>query len=225
MKNVANKNNFERTVARDTSEMIPKRVAALAQELGSVAMRFSDVMRVPRYENGKRESDVEHSYMLALVAPEIAAALELNLDLGRLSQYAVVHDLVELKTGDIATFKISDQELEQKASIEHDALSELYAELPPHTRTLLYDYEQQLDSESRFIKFIDKLLPLVVDILGDGIRIMVEDYEVQSLAQLKECHGQLETRWSQKFGEEFPDILLAHKILAKLFEAKFEASL
>ena len=200
-------------------------IAELSLSLGKIAIRFGQIERVPRYENGKRESDVEHSFMLALVAPEIAQALELELDLGLLSQYAVVHDLVEIKTGDVATFKLSDLELDQKSKIEHDAINDLYDELPPHTRILLYNYEQQLDSESRFIKFIDKLLPVIVDIIGDGVDVMVKDYNVHSLEELRKCHTILKDRWQQKFGEEFPDILLTYRILTELFETKFEGSL
>lgn len=200
-------------------------VANVSLSLGRIAMSFAQVERVPRYNNGERENDVEHSYMLALVAPEIARALELDLDPGLLSQYAVVHDLVELKTGDVATFILSDSELLHKTETEHNAIHDLYKELPPHTRVLLYNYEQQRDSESRFIKFIDKLLPVIVDILGDGIEVMSDDYGIHSLQALKKCHTALQERWQQKFGEEFPDILLAYRILTELFEAKFEESL
>lgn len=55
---------------------------ALANELAAVAIwasqltqDFSAVQRIPRYADGRRENDVEHSYMLALAAPEMAHML------------------------------------------------------------------------------------------------------------------------------------------------------
>lgn len=215
---------FERIDYYSHERTAAEHLAAVTLKLGKVAMDFSRVERVPRYADGERESDVGHSYMLALVAPELAAALELNLDRGLLSQYAIVHDLIELKTGDVATFNISDEALMQKAKSEQEALQSLLDELPPYTAQLLLRYEHQLEPEARFIKLVDKLLPLAVDILGEGERVMREDYSVETLAQLQANHETLNRRLQSKFGDEFDDLQLAHRILAELFETKFALS-
>lgn len=221
LETISSNNNFEQIdhyrEGQETADFVP----AIALKLGKVAMDFARVERVPRYGDNEPESDVEHSYMLALVAPELAVALELPLDPGKLSQYAIVHDLVELKTGDTPTFSISDQDLAIKHSREQAAFEELSRELPPYTTSLLQQYETQADPEARFIKFVDKLLPLVVDILGNGVEVMTEDYGVHSLEVLQACHQELDARWQAKFSDEFPDIYLAHQVLAELFEAKF----
>lgn len=213
--------NFEQIDYYSHERMTAEHLAAVTLKLGKVAMDFSRIKRVPRYADGERESDVEHSYMLALVAPELAAALELNLDQGLVSQYAVVHDLIELKTGDVATFNIPDDALEQKVQAEHLALESLLEELPPHTANLLLRYEQQCDDEARFVKLVDKLLPIMVDILGEGARVMHEDYSVSSLEQLHASHEQLRRRLHDTFGEQFGEVQLAHRVLAELFETTF----
>ncbi len=202
-----------------------KSSAKLAQtslELGKQAMYFSRIERVPRYADARRESDTEHSFMLALVAPELAVALSRNLDIGMVSQYAIVHDLVELKTNDVATFLFDDEEQKQKEYNEHVALTELLRELPPHTAHLLGRYESQTDSEARFVRYVDKLLPIVVDIIGAGQRVMREDYDVTTTDQLRECHQKLQDRLVRIFGEEFPEITLAHELLCELFETQFD---
>ena len=212
---------FEQICDQTELELDAERIAATATLLAHTAMRFSDVTRVPRYADGERESDVEHSYMLALVAPEIAVMLGLDYDVGLISQYAIVHDLIELRTDDQATFIISDQQLMAKHEREHAELHSLVAELPPHTGTLLLGYEAQADPESRFVKLIDKLLPIIVDILGQGNRVMHEDFNVHTRLDLASAHQALRERIARTFGEEFPYVVMAHEILTKMYEDVF----
>lgn len=197
-----------------------QRAAQTTFELGKMAINFSRINRVPRYPDGEPENDAEHSFMLALVAPEIAASLELELDSGLMSRYATVHDLVEIKTGDIATFQISDEQLHKKAELEHEALIELSKELPSYTAHTLVEYESQATPEARFVRYIDKLLPIVVDIVGDGERVLREDYYVTDQAQLQEKLNALQDRFGAMFGGEFPDIDRAHKLLCELLANK-----
>lgn len=198
--------------------------ASVILELGGLAMRFARIERVPRYDETHRESDVEHSYMLALVASELAYMLYPGtLNPGLVSEYAIVHDLIEIKTGDVATFQIDTVDLLQKEQTEHAALESLLDELPPRTRTILYDYEQQADLESRFVRAIDKLLPIVVDVLGAGRTVMNEDYTVHSSAELGAAHDRLRMRMAERFSE-FPQILSDHSLLCELFEMEFAAT-
>jgi len=198
--------------------------ASVILELGGLAMRFARVDRTPRYEDGERETDVEHSFMLGLVAPELAHMLyPASLDANLVGAYASVHDLIEVKTGDVATFQLSDEDLQQKELIEQAALESLLAELPPRTRKLLYDYEQQRDLESRFTRAVDKNLPIVVDILGSGRRVMNEDYGVHTATELGQAHDGLRSRMQQRFSE-FPQIVADHALLCELFEMEFGAT-
>lgn len=198
-----------------------EQTAAIALQLGKIAMDFSFIERVPQFANGERENDAEHSYMLALVAPELAAALEIPLDIGLVSQFAIVHDLIELKTGDVATFILSKEQLQRKEYVEHAALGALVRELPPHTAHMLVRYETQTEPEAKFVRSVDKLLPLVVNIVGEGVRVMKEDYSIDTPALLQKSHQKLNTRIIEMFGEEFPEIGLAHQLLCELFESQF----
>lgn len=197
--------------------------AAIVLSLAATAMKFARVERAPRYEDGRCESDAEHSYMLGLVANEIAALHYPELNGGLITQYALVHDLVELKTGDEATFQATDEALAQKAAREHAALDELLTELPPRTAALLLAYEQQADPESRLVKAIDKNLPIAVDILGQGNRVMRETYGIESIDQLHVAHNALRKRMNQRFSE-FPEVVSDHDLLCELYELEFEAS-
>lgn len=198
--------------------------ASLILELGGLAMRFARIERTPRYEDGQRESDVEHSYMLALVAPEVAQNLYPNeMNLGLISQYAIVHDLVEVVTGDVATFQLDEQTLARKEEAEQQALEKLLASLPPHTKKVLAAYEAQVDKEARFVRATDKLLPVITDIYGLGQRVMREDYDVTTSQQLHVAYERLRTRMQDRFGE-FPGIITAYSLLSELFEIEFSAT-
>jgi putative hydrolase of HD superfamily len=203
-----------------TEQLSPANVAF---QLGGLAIKFAHVERTPRYCETSRENDAEHSFMLALVANELSTLLYPDLDNGKVSQYAIVHDLIETITGDVATFKISAEELTRKQQMEHDALTTLLDTLPPHTAQLLSSYERQDSREARFVKAVDKLLPVITDIIGPGTKVMVEDYNVTTIEDLKTSHDALHTRIATNF-EEFPSIVSAHRILCDLFEAEFEAT-
>jgi len=195
--------------------------ASLALELGGVAIKFAQVERAPRYNEEHKENDAEHSFMLALVANELAATYYPALDAGKVTQFAIVHDLIETATGDVTTFKFSPEQMAKKQQVEHAALEKLMDTLPPHTAQLLFAYEHQQDIEARFVKAVDKLLPVVVDILGAGKKVMKEDYEVTTIDELKASHTKLHERIAKSF-EEFPLIVGAHKLLCQLFQEEFE---
>lgn len=217
-------NKIDYLYKRPEVALPPRSVAATALEMGQLAIRFARVERIPRYPDGRRESDVEHSFMLAMTATELAHQLyPVQLDRGKISQYALVHDLIELKTGDVATFQLNARDLRQKEATEHAALESLLDELPAMSRALLYDYEMQADAEARFVRAVDKLLPLVVDILGQGRRVMNEDFGVTNSDQLQQCQERLQDRMQERFSE-FPQLVKHHALLAELFALEFDAS-
>ena len=197
-----------------------QRIADECIRLGAIAMRFARVERTPRHADGRRETDVEHSYMLSLIAAEIAAEYYPDLEPGLVAQFANVHDLVELHTGDVPTFAISAEELAQKSAAEREALKLLLKTLPPHTAAILERYERQEEAEARLVRAVDKLLPLVVDTHGDGIRVLCEDYRVTDVDSLIEAHRPHQDRFKRMF-PEFPELLGAHVLLTEFLVARF----
>lgn len=216
-------NNFERFPIIDSERKASaaRSIAAMAIKTSTLTDNFSAVERIPRYADGKRENDVEHSYMLAVAAPEIAASLELELDDSLIRRYALVHDLLEVKVGDVATFDLSPKQLAEKERREHAAKQELLSELPPLTAADLVAYEAQDSREAIFVRMVDKLLPIAVDITGDGVRVVREDYGVQDHQQLIEAHNHLHARIYEKFAQDFPDLVAAHAVLCEMFEDQY----
>lgn len=211
--------NYNRSEHHETATGITRDVLALAD----TAMRFSYVERVPRYTPETRENDAEHSFMLGLVAQEIAVSYFPELDSGLVARFALVHDLLELHTGDVATFAISDGALQDKCSNEKSALEAVCSELPPKTALLLRVYEEQELPEARFVRFIDKLLPVAVDILGPGSQVMHEDYDTLTRQDLVLAENSLRSRFEKMFPEfHFTPIHIARNGLARKFEEVFQ---
>jgi adenylate cyclase len=197
-------------------------LASLAIQASQLTEDFSAVDRIPRYADGRRENDVEHSYMLAIAAPEMAQALSLDLDIDKVRRFAIVHDLLEVKVGDVATFDLTSVQLAEKERLEQEAKEELCAELPKQTADDLQEYELQESDEAIFVRLVDKLLPVAVDITGDGVRVIREDFGVINSEMLVESHHELHRRIAQKFGNQFPEVVAAHAVLCQIFEEKFQ---
>ena len=122
-------------------------------------------------KSGRRaENDAEHSWTLALVACMLAGHIDPKLDVGKVCQFAVVHDLTEVYAGDTSVFA-PDEEHYTKEEREHAALLKIcedFAHLPWLTTTLA-DYERQDTEEARFVRSIDKLVPLFFDYMTEGV--------------------------------------------------------
>lgn len=213
---------FDQYMEQKTTYEKAAGITNLALCLGGVAMKFASVERVPRYTPETRENDAEHSYMLALVAAEIADQYFPELDSGLVGRFAIVHDLLELETGDVATFGISDSDLAAKHQAESSAIDRLLKSLPRSTGLLLEVYEQQNVPEARFVRFIDKLLPLVVDILGPGSQVMHEDYNTHTKEQLIATEQQMAERFARMFPDsELSALHIARNSLANIFSTLF----
>jgi len=169
--------------------------------LGEITARFAKIERVPRYPDGHRENDVEHSFHLAITATEIAASYFPQLDFGLVSQFSIVHDLPEVYAGDTPTFGASEETLKKKEEAESKATERLLNELPDHTADLLERYEKQEEPEARFVRLVDKLLPSIINAVAVDANTFSEDYGMENAAQVWEGRA---TRTS-KLREMFPE--------------------
>lgn len=191
-------------------------------QISQLVIDFASIERVPRYCPNKRENDVEHSFMLALAGVEIASTYYPGLDSGLIGKLALVHDFPELKTGDVATFDLTDQQMAQKHQNEQANLPQLIEELPPHLADLLTLYEEQRLPEAKFVKHTDKLLPNAVNTSGAGMHVMNEDYDVFCQAQFRQKNGVLSQRYRNNFPDQSHDVLhLAYDQLANRFAETF----
>jgi 5'-deoxynucleotidase YfbR-like HD superfamily hydrolase len=134
--------------------------------LGGLAMQFATIQRATYLADGStHESDTDHTVMLGLMACAFAATYEPSLDIGKVAQFALVHDLVEAYAGDTDTFNMtSDKHHSDKAAREAVALARIQKEFDatlPWISKTISEYESLESPEARFIKTLDKTLPKV----------------------------------------------------------------
>lgn len=138
-------------------------VIALTSELllpAATVFRTTKVQpHLDRFEN-----DAEHSFLLATLGCALAQQMEPALDLGKISQYALVHDLVEVYAGD-TTIWASSEEHASKARREEEALRHIeqrFGSQFPWIEQTIKAYERFDEPESCFVYALDKIIPYIV---------------------------------------------------------------
>ncbi len=141
-------------------------------ELGQLSLFFARTNRITFHEDGiTPESDTDHTIMLGLCACAIASSYAPHLDLGKVAQFALIHDLVEAYAGDTPTLTISDEGMKKKDKVEHEALLRItseFEEVFPWIHNTIQEYESLDTEEAKFIKTLDKCMPKITHVLNGG---------------------------------------------------------
>jgi putative hydrolases of HD superfamily len=139
-------------------------------ELQRLLLQFHQIERSVRHPHDfeKRETDTEHSFVLAMAAWMLASYFP-ELDKNAVIQLALVHDLVEVHAGD--TFAYADSKtVAGKADREAAAINKLAADWPdfPDMIKAIRDYEARRTNEAKFVYALDKLMPIILNYLNQG---------------------------------------------------------
>ena len=140
--------------------------------LGVLLMSFGKIYRATYLDKaGTKESDTDHTTMLSIMACAIAESLNLGLDVGKVAQYALLHDLVEVYAGDVNTINFHTTNRNLKEKNEADALIRIKKEFGktfPWIHKTIEAYESLADREARYVKTLDKVMPGITHIHTDG---------------------------------------------------------
>jgi putative hydrolase of HD superfamily len=142
------------------------RIADLQQFIAD----FSKVTRVPLLGDTNRlENDVDHSFGLALTCWYLAPKIAPELSLEKIFKYALSHDIVEIHAGDTFVFAETTA-IESKSEREDAALETLYKEWPDFSDMVDHakGYKEKIDEEAKFVKAVDKILPLIIIEQGEA---------------------------------------------------------
>ena len=117
--------------------------------------------RVPRTGYALRgvsepESIAEHGFHLMLLIWALAARLP-DVDLGHAVELALVHDLAEIRIGDLPRTAARYLPAGAKATAEKAALAELLAPLGERAPALFAEFEAGETREARLVRACDKL--------------------------------------------------------------------
>jgi putative hydrolase of HD superfamily len=119
-------------------------------------------------DGSRRENSAEHSWHLALGLVTLARELDLDIDLEKALVMALIHDTCEIDAGDTPIYGATrpDQHEAELACIDRLAAHGL--KFGQELRDLWLEYEQQQTREARWVKVMDRVMPLVVNIATQG---------------------------------------------------------
>ncbi|MCX6756682.1 MAG: HD domain-containing protein [Candidatus Nomurabacteria bacterium] len=175
-------------------------------DIARLTFKFALVDRVTMLEDGEKyESDTDHTVMLAVCACALAeASYKDKLDIGKVAQFAIVHDLVEAYAGDTNSINITDENRGKKEMKEAESLKRIESELGrvyPWIHKTIEEYERLDTKEAQFVKTLDKVMPKISHTLNKGVAlkklgVSKEETESHFSIQMKE--------YKEKYGKEFP---------------------
>jgi putative hydrolase of HD superfamily len=132
------------------------------------AAALKDTLRSGFTPSGRPESTAEHTWRLCLIAVALDDAL--GVDLRRLLELLIVHDLGEAVLGDVPAPLQSADGAGDKTADERAALAGLLAALPPPAAARLMarwdEYAAVATPEARMAKALDRLETVMTHVEG-----------------------------------------------------------
>jgi putative hydrolase of HD superfamily len=133
--------------------------------------KAKSVFRRSYVTDGSRlENDAEHMWHLAMFVLVLAEHAGEPIDVTKVLQMVLVHDIVEIDAGDVFVYDEAAQEA--KAGLERAAAERLYGLLPPdqgaELRGLWEEFEERVTPEARFAAAVDRLQPLLLNVTTEG---------------------------------------------------------
>ncbi len=138
------------------------------------------------HRKDRPETDTEHSYALGMLAWFIASNIE-HLDTNKCIRYAMAHDIVELHAGDTFAFSKDQNVHDSKAERERVAREKLHDSWPDFSElhAAIAAYEAREDIESRFVYALDKLAPMVLNVVAEGKAWHMHGIDLEELQTYK----------------------------------------
>ncbi len=121
-------------------------------------------------DKSRRENDAEHSWHIAVMAMLFSEYASESVDIGRVVQMCVVHDLVEIVAGD--TFAYDEEGNRDKEERERKAADQLFSKLQPDQaamiRSLWEEFDRMETADAKYAACMDRLQPFLHNTLTNG---------------------------------------------------------
>lgn len=120
--------------------------------------------------NSRYENSAEHSWQLAVAAMSLAPYSGSEVNVTRVVQMALLHDVVEIDAGDVMVYDLAAREAIHAQEVA--AADRIFALLPPTLgkkfRALWDEYEAGETPDSRFANMLDRALPVIQNLHNQG---------------------------------------------------------
>lgn len=167
--------------------------AVPALDFGSMTQTIQFLMEIDKLKSVQRrtkvmgtqrqENSAEHSWHFAIAALSLAPYASDEVDIQRVIQMALLHDIVEIDAGDVMVY-----DLAARAAI-HDqevaAAKRLFGILPEPQRgvftALWQEYEAGKSADARFALVLDRCMPMLMNLHNGGQSWVENDISLQQV--------------------------------------------
>lgn len=167
--------------------------AVPALDFGSMTQTIQFLMEIDKLKSVQRrtkvmgtqrqENSAEHSWHFAIAALSLAPYARDEVDIQRVIQMALLHDIVEIDAGDVMVY-----DLAARAAI-HDqevaAAKRLFGILPEPQRgvftALWQEYEAGESADARFALVLDRCMPMLMNLHNGGQSWVENDISLQQV--------------------------------------------
>ncbi|WLS79706.1 HD domain-containing protein [Erwinia pyri] len=120
--------------------------------------------------NSRYENSAEHSWQLAVAAMSLAPYSGSEVNVTRVVQMALLHDVVEIDAGDVMVYDLAAREAihAQEVAAADRIFALLPAALGEKFRALWDEYEAGETADSRFANMLDRALPVIQNLHNQG---------------------------------------------------------
>ncbi len=127
--------------------------------------------RTRLFDHSRYENDAEHAWHLAMMAIVLAEhANEPGLDVAKVVKMVLLHDLVEIDTGDLFLYDAAEQA--RKVEAEPLAARRIFGLLPEDQReaflALWEEFEARQTPEAKFAAALDRMAPILQNHRDEG---------------------------------------------------------
>lgn len=118
----------------------------------------------------RHEDSAEHSWHFAVAAMALAPYAGEGVDIQRVIQMALIHDIVEIDAGDVLVYDLSAR----LAIHDHEvaAAARIFGLLPEPQRQRFHDlweeYEANETPSARFAMMLDRVMPMLMNLNNGG---------------------------------------------------------
>ncbi len=146
----------------------------LAEQIGFLVEidKLKTVIRQNLIADGSRQENTgEHSWHLAMCALILAEHANEPVDVARVIQMLLIHDLVEIDAGDTFVYASAEQ-IAAQDGIEQVAANRIFGLLPDdqsaRLRALWDEFEAKETPEAKFAKSVDRVQPMLLNLASGG---------------------------------------------------------
>lgn len=123
----------------------------------------------------RAESNAEHLYGMMVLVNYFLPLTDETLDRQKVFDLLFVHDLDEIESGDIISYKKTEADRIREKKDMETALGKIPNQFAIDTASLVAEYNAQKTKEARFTKAIDKIEPLFEVFDKYGKEIMIQN--------------------------------------------------